>query len=589
MTSYRKGRLLGKGGFAKCYELTDLKSNKTYAGKIIAKSRLVKGNQKEKILREVELHRNLRHPNVVCFHSYFEDECSVYMVLENCSRKSLVHILKNRLTLTDPEVRFYMHHLVAGLRYIHGQRIVHRDLKLGNMLLNGAMQLKIADFGLATRIEYEGEKKMTVCGTPNYIAPEVLQKRGHSYEADIWALGCIMYALLCGRPPFETATLKETYTRIVTNKFTMPPHVLMSARNLICQLLTLEPSSRPSLDRIDADNYFVDGHMPVKLDPSTCETPPKFPVSTIIPTKPRPAASSALNNKDNNASVAQSPLAQTKGSRKSASQIITRTQTPDIETPGSLLREGYPHQAGSAPSMQPDSPIDLSGLPVWSAVRLYRLLLTCLETDIVSNSVVTEVNRPRIMCITKWVDYSNKYGFGFQLSDHSVGILFNDNTRMMLTSDGSTVQYNDLSNRTHSFSAQSPMTEHQKKVTLLLYFAEYMDTHLIPGGNVHLLTSGYDRPAPIFMKKWFRTDRAIVMYLSNGTLQVNFLDDHTKIIISPDSNQDYLVTYVNSGRQAVSFLLTAIRHFGCTSDVIESLRYACRMLECIINVDGESV
>jgi hypothetical protein len=298
---------------------------------------------------------------------------------------------------------------------------------------------------------------------------------------------------------------------------------------------------------------------------------------------------SQLANKENTHCGMQSPLAETKGSRKSASQIIMRAKTPDLEAPGSLMRDGYPNQAGSAPSMQPDSPVDISGLPVWSAVRLYRLLLTCLETDIVSNSIVTQVHRPRIMCITKWVDYSNKYGFGFQLSDRSVGILFNDNTRMMLTSDASTVQYNDLSNRTHSFSAQSPITEHQKKVTLLLYFAEYMDTHLIPGGNVNLLTQGAEQPAPIFMKKWFRTDRAIVMYLSNGTLQVNFLDDHTKIIINPDSNQDYLVTYVNNARQATSYLLTAIRHFGCTADVIERIRYAVRMLERIINVDGESV
>lgn len=74
--------------------------------------------------------------------------------------QSLVHVLKRRTTLTEPEVRYYMHHLVAGLRYIHGQRVIHRDMKLGNMLLNEAMELKIADFGLATRVEYEGEKKM---------------------------------------------------------------------------------------------------------------------------------------------------------------------------------------------------------------------------------------------------------------------------------------------------------------------------------------------------------------------------------------------------------------------------------------------
>ncbi|ESN90198.1 hypothetical protein HELRODRAFT_120145, partial [Helobdella robusta] len=266
-----------QGGFAKCYEMKDIKTSKVYAGKIILKSTLTKGNQIEKILREVELHSCLNHKNVVGFHSFFEDSTSVYMVLEMCSRKSLVHVLKRRKSLTEPEVRYYMHHLTNGVKYIHNQKIIHRDLKLGNMLLNSSMHLKIADFGLATKIEFEGEKKMTVCGTPNYIAPEVLQKVGHSYEADIWAMGCVMYALLCGRPPFETSSLKETYLRIVTNKFSIPPHISMTARNLIKRLLS-EASNRPALEKISNDNFFFDGFFPEELSPATCDSPPKFPL-----------------------------------------------------------------------------------------------------------------------------------------------------------------------------------------------------------------------------------------------------------------------------------------------------------------------
>ena len=94
------------------------------------------------------------------------------------------------------------------MKYLHEQRIIHRDLKLGNLFLNEKMHVKLGDFGLATQVEFDGERKKTLCGTPNYIAPEMLDKKGHSFEVDIWAIGCILFTLLVGKPPFETETLK---------------------------------------------------------------------------------------------------------------------------------------------------------------------------------------------------------------------------------------------------------------------------------------------------------------------------------------------------------------------------------------------
>lgn len=92
--------------------------------------------------------------------------------------------------------------VLEGLEYLHAQKIIHRDLKLGNLFLNEHMNIKIGDFGLATRIDFYGEKKKTICGTPNYIAPEILESKGHSYEVDVWSVGVIIYTLIYGRPPF---------------------------------------------------------------------------------------------------------------------------------------------------------------------------------------------------------------------------------------------------------------------------------------------------------------------------------------------------------------------------------------------------
>ena len=104
--------------------------------------------------------------------------------------------------------------ILRSLDYLHRLKIVHRDMKLGNLFLSDKMQLKVGDLGLAAKIDHEGDKRRTVCGTPNYIAPEVLDSTiGHSFAVDIWAFGVIMFAMLFGSPPYETPEVKLTYKR----------------------------------------------------------------------------------------------------------------------------------------------------------------------------------------------------------------------------------------------------------------------------------------------------------------------------------------------------------------------------------------
>ena len=118
--------------------------------------------------------------------------------------------------------------LISAVEYMHSNRVIHRDLKLGNIFLSADMEMKVGDFGLAAKLEFSEEKKRTMCGTPNYIAPEIVEGSvGHSYEVDIWSMGVICFAFLFGRPPFETNEVKLTYKKIKSCEYTFPVNVLL--------------------------------------------------------------------------------------------------------------------------------------------------------------------------------------------------------------------------------------------------------------------------------------------------------------------------------------------------------------------------
>ncbi len=167
--------------------------------------------------------------------------------------------------------------MIHALKYLHSHRIIHRDLKLGNLFLNDKMEIKIGDFGLATKLDFDGEKKRTICGTPNYIAPEVLEgKAGHSYEVDLWSLGVIIYTLIIGKPPFETSDVKATYRRIKMNAYNFPEHVVISenARDLITKLLVGDPKQRLTLDELAAHSFLTSSNIPKTLPQSFLACPP---------------------------------------------------------------------------------------------------------------------------------------------------------------------------------------------------------------------------------------------------------------------------------------------------------------------------
>ncbi|XP_010156222.1 PREDICTED: serine/threonine-protein kinase PLK1, partial [Eurypyga helias] len=452
-----------------------------------------------------------------------------------------------RKALSEPEVRYYLRQIILGCQYLHSHRVIHRDLKLGNLFLSDDMEVKIGDFGLATKVEFDGERKKTLCGTPNYIAPEVLDKKGHSFEVDIWSIGCIMYTLLVGKPPFESSCLKETYIRIKKNEYTIPKHISPVAANLIQKMLRSDPATRPTIDELLNDEFFTSGYIPGHLPTSCLTIAPRFSIA--------PSALELSGRK---------PL------------------TALNKGPDSHALDHLPDKEDVAVVPEPEAAADIDTL---LADMLQQL--TAVNSAKPSERVAVrqeEAEDPAcipIFWVSKWVDYSDKYGLGYQLCDNSVGVLFNDTTRLILYNDNDSLQYIEQNGTESFFTVRSYPSALSKKITLLKYFRNYMSEHLLKAGANITPREGDELARLPYLYTWFRTRNAIILHLSNGTVQINFFQDHTKVILCPLMAA---VSYIDEKRDFHTYKLSLIEEHGCSKELASRLRYARTMVEKLLGL-----
>jgi len=551
--TYRKGKFLGRGGFAKCYELIDTSNGDIFAGKVIAKSQLTKPDQKSKMTQEIAIHRSIKHNHVVEFMTFFEDKDFIYIVLELCSKRSLMEMHKRRKTLAESEVRYYVKQIALACKYLHDNRIVHRDLKLGNLFLNDNMEIKVGDFGLATKIACEGDRKLTLCGTPNYIAPEVLFKKGHSYEVDVWSLGCIVYTLVVGKPPFETSDLKDTYKRIKSNEYKIPSYVGSDVSAFITKLLQSDPKRRPSMREVLEDPYMNRNYIPSRLPVSCLTVAPRFDGRLSIlpdPTAGKFSPRKPLGEMANNGLKSPEKMA------LKTEDAVTRTKTNPEAIPKDYYLRDLSNQLHHLLNQKP------SELP-----------------HVLEDEAEDPASSP-IFWISKWVDYTDKYGIGYQLCDNSVGVLFNDITKIMLMSDETNMHYIERDGGERYLKFNACPHELYKKLTLLKYFRNYMNEHLLKTGDKPKPRDGDDLVRLPYLNNWFRTRNAIVFHLTNGTVQINFFQDHTKLILCPLMGA---VTYVNDKRDFKTYKFSLIEKYGCSKEVFTRVRYACDIVDRLMH------
>ncbi|XP_029540570.1 cGMP-dependent protein kinase 1 isoform X5 [Oncorhynchus nerka] len=243
---------LGVGGFGRvelvgCLNKVQLKSDeiKTFAMKILKKRHIVDTRQQEHIRSEKQIMQEAHSDFIVRLYRTFKDAKYLYMLMEACLGGELWTILRDRGSFEDSTTRFYTACVVEAFAYLHSKGIIYRDLKPENLILDHRGYAKLVDFGFAKKIGF-GKKTWTFCGTPEYVAPEIILNKGHDISADYWSLGILMYELLTGSPPFSGPDPMKTYNIILRgiDMIEFPKKITKNAANLTKKLCRDNPSER---------------------------------------------------------------------------------------------------------------------------------------------------------------------------------------------------------------------------------------------------------------------------------------------------------------------------------------------------------
>ena len=492
---YTKGTCLGQGGFASCFQVTNLLSNQHFAAKIIPKSTLTQTRARNKLLTEISIHQSLHHPYIVDFVKVFDDSENYYVILELCPNQTLRELIRRRRRLTELETQYYTWQIVQAVLYIHSRKVIHRDLALGNMLLSADMQVKIGDFGLAAKVEIPGQRKWSVCGTPNYMAPEMLKAdKGHSYEVDNWAVGVVMYTLLYGRMPFETSEIKTTHRRIRRCMYSFPEDIPVSssAKDLISRLLHPNPDLRLSLPDVHAHPFFHQGYTLPSSLPLKCLIQPPTPL------------------------------------------YLLQFSSPDI-----------PSQAPEPFIPDPDSPLHPSS----------------------PTTTTPSVSQTEIVYVHQYLDYSSKYGLGYRLNNGDLGVLFNDNSKIVEETQNKAwyVEKREGMKREEAklvdFNQKSQDLE--KKLCILEHFRSCFE----------VISASFPHYRPVYVRKWWKTSHSTIFRLSNRLIQGDFRDS-SRIFLS---NTDKSIQYIDKTGEKRRIMVGNLRDKG-NKEILERVNYVKEVL-----------
>lgn len=247
LNDFEIGKPLGRGKFGSVYLAREKKSKYIVAIKVLQKSQLHKAGVEHQLRREIEIQSHLRNRNILRMYGYFYDAKRIYLILEYSPGGELYKKLTQKGRFSERTSAKYIRDLALALDYCHVKHVIHRDIKPENLLLGAHSEIKIADFGWS--VHAPTSRRNTLCGTLDYLPPEMVEGRDHDEKVDIWSLGVLLFEFLYGCPPFEAEGHSATYRRIsrVDLRFPQRPEVSEDAKDLIRRLLVKDPNQRMAL------------------------------------------------------------------------------------------------------------------------------------------------------------------------------------------------------------------------------------------------------------------------------------------------------------------------------------------------------
>ncbi|CEG41704.1 camk camkl ampk protein kinase [Plasmopara halstedii] len=266
---YVLGETIGKGTFGKVKLGMHVLTGEKVAVKILEKKRIIRAADMDRVVREIKILKRNRHPNVIQLYEVIDAPDHIYLIMEHVDGGEMFEYIVAHRRICEPEAAYLFRQIVDGLAYLHSNKVTHRDLKPENLLLQSnpnveaqsplsTLVVKIVDFGLSNMHD-GGRLLRTACGSPCYAAPEMIQGRLYCGPvADMWSLGVVLFAMVCGYLPFEDSNTNMLYKKILNANYTMPTFLSANVQDLIRRILETDPEKRYTVDNIRQHPWLAD-------------------------------------------------------------------------------------------------------------------------------------------------------------------------------------------------------------------------------------------------------------------------------------------------------------------------------------------
>jgi aurora kinase, other len=255
LDDFEIGKPLGQGKFGRVYLAREKKTKCIVALKVLQKSQLLRAHFEHQLRREIEIQSHLRHQNVLRMYGFFYDATKIYLILEFSVGGELYKKLQDKGRFDERSSAKMIVQMADALQYCHSKKVIHRDIKPENLLLGKKGEIKIADFGWS--VHAPSSRRKTMCGTLDYLPPEIVQRQEHDEQVDVWSLGILLYEFLVGDPPFEAPSQEATYQRILSVDLKFPYFVQADAQDLIKKFLQVNPRRRISLESVRTHPWVI--------------------------------------------------------------------------------------------------------------------------------------------------------------------------------------------------------------------------------------------------------------------------------------------------------------------------------------------